>query len=220
MAKKVLILGGEGNACIIAHAMLDANKRGYDEWECVGLLNDGVPKGTIIDSFEVKGDIKHDIYKFLNEGYYFINTIYRIDGQSERLAMFESLSIPDDRLAIFVHPMAYIASNVQLSPGCVVMPQVAISSNTKLGKGTLVMVCASIGHDTVINDYCHIAAQACVGSFLQMGKGVHVGLNATIREHLTIGNYATIGMGAVVTKNIGEKEIWAGNPATFLRLAK
>ena len=220
MSKKVLILGGEGNATIIANAMLDANLRGFDEWVCEGLLNDGVPVGTVIDSFEVKGNIKEDIYKYLDEGYYFINTIYRIDGQKERLDMFEGLNIPDDRLATFVHPLAYVAPNVKLGPGCVVMPQVAMSSNTVLGKGTLVMVSASIGHDNVISEYCHIAANACVGSFLKMGRGVHVGLNATIREHLTIGDYATVGMGAVVTKNIGDSEIWAGNPAKFLRMAK
>jgi len=27
-------------------------------------------------------------------------------------------------------------------------------------------------------------------------------------------------MGAVLTKNVGEKEIWAGNPAKFLRMAQ
>ena len=54
---------------------------------------------------------------------------------------------------------------------------------------------------------------------LSVGKGVHIGLNSTIREHITIGDFATIGMGAVLTKNVGEKEIWVGNPAKFLRKA-
>jgi acetyltransferase-like isoleucine patch superfamily enzyme len=65
-----------------------------------------------------------------------------------------------------------------------------------------------------------VAAQACVGAKLKVGKGVHFGLNCTVRENLTIGDYATIGMGAVLTKNVGEKEIWAGNPAKFLRMAE
>ena len=81
------------------------------------------------------------------------------------------------------------------------------------------MVGATMGHDNVVGDFCHIAAQACVGSYLKIGKGVHIGLNATVRENLTIGDYATLGMGAVLTKNIGESEIWAGNPARFLRKA-
>ena len=82
------------------------------------------------------------------------------------------------------------------------------------------MVASTIGHDDIIGDFCHIAAQSCVGAFLNVGKGVHIGLNSTIREHLTIGDYATIGMGAVLTKNVGEREIWAGNPAKFLRMAE
>lgn len=219
-SKKVLILGGEGNGGVIANAIADSNKRGCHEWECVGFLNDGVEVGTIIDSFPVVGNIKNDIYRFLAEGYYFINTIFRIDGQNDRISMFENLNIPVDRLATFIHPLSYIAPNVELGPGCVIMPFVAISSNTKLGKGCIVMVSASIGHDNIINDYCHIAAQACVGSFLKVGKGVHIGLNATIREHLSIGDGATLGMGSVLTKDIAEKEIWIGNPARFLRTAK
>ena len=171
----------------------------------------------MIDSFEVRGSIKDDLQKFISQGYYFINTILRIDGQSERINMFENLGIPNSQLATFIHPTAYIAPNVKLGAGCVIMPLVAISSNTIFGKGCIVMVSATVGHDNVIGDYCHIAAQACVGACLKIGNGVHIGLNSTIRENLIIGDYSTLGMGAVLTKNIGNKEIWAGVPARFLR---
>ena len=217
MRKKILILGGEGNGGVIANAILDANNRGYNEWICEGYLNDRYPIGAMIDSFEVRGSIKDDLQKFISQGYYFINTILRIDGQSERINMFENLGIPNSQLATFIHPTAYIAPNVKLGAGCVIMPLVAISSNTIFGKGCIVMVSATVGHDNVIGDYCHIAAQACVGACLKIGNGVHIGLNSTIRENLIIGDYSTLGMGAVLTKNIGNKEIWAGGPARFLR---
>ena len=217
MRKKILILGGEGTGGVIANAILDANNRGYNEWICEGYLNDRYPIGAMIDSFEVRGSIKDDLQKFISQGYYFINTILRIDGQSERINMFENLGIPNSQLATFIHPTAYIAPNVKLGAGCVIMPLVAISSNTIFGKGCIVMVSATVGHDNVIGDYCHIAAQACVGACLKIGNGVHIGLNSTIRENLIIGDYSTLGMGAVLTKNIGNKEIWAGVPARFLR---
>ena len=135
MSKKVLILGGEGNATIIANAMLDANNRGYQEYVCCGLLNDGNPIGTIIDSFEVIGSIKNDFKRFLDEGYYFINAILRIDGNRERIQMVEDLNIPEDRLATFVHPTAYVAPNVKLSPGCVIMSYICrIQNQTTFAK--------------------------------------------------------------------------------------
>lgn len=220
MSKKVLILGGEGNGGVIANAIKDANNRGYKEYEVVGYLNDRYEKGTIIDSFPVVGNIREDIKTYIEKGFYFINAILRIDNQEERLCYFNSLGIPDNQLATFVHPTAYVAPNVKLGPGCVIMPLAAISSNTIFGRCCIVMVAATIGHDNKIGDFCHIAAQACVGAVLQIGKGVHIGLNATIRENLIIGNCSTIGMGTVLTKNVGEKEIWIGNPAKFLRFAK
>ncbi len=216
--RKVAILGGQGNAAVVAAAIEHARRMGATDLEVAGFLNDRVPVGEKIDLFPVIGKVS-DAQRLLAEGYWFINTIFRIDGNRERIAMFEQLGIPDDRLATFVHPMAYVAPSVELGPGCVVLPQVAMSPGSRLGKGCMMMVGATMGHDNEVGDFCHIAAQACVGSYLKIGKGVHIGLNATVRENLAIGDYATLGMGAVLTKNIGEEEIWVGNPARFLRMA-
>ncbi len=219
MSRKVVILGGLGNGVVVANAIEHARGMGGTDLEVAGLLNDRTPVGEKIDLFPVIGTL-HDAQRLLDEGYWFINTILRIDGNRERISLFESLGIPDERLATFVHPMAYVAPSVQLGPGCVIMPQAAMSPGTRLGKGSIMMVGATMGHDNEIGDFCHISANACVGSYLHVGRGVHVGLNATIREGLTIGDFATVGMGAVLTKNIGDGEIWVGNPARFLRMAE
>ena len=50
-----------------------------------------------------------------------------------------------------------------------------------------------------------------------IGNDVWIGERATILSGLTIGDGAVIGGGSVVTKNIGSYEIWAGNPARFIR---
>ena len=219
MNRKVAILGGQGNAAVVAAAIEHARRMGATDLEVAGYLNDRVPVGEKIDLFPVIGKIE-DAQRLLAEGYWFINTIFRIDGNRERIAMFENLGIPDDRLATFVHPMAYVAPSVELGPGCVIMPNVSMSPATKLGKGCLMMAGSMMGHDNVVGDFCHIAAQAAVGSYMKIGKGVHIGLNATIHEYMTIGDYATLGMGAVLKHDIGEGEIWAGNPARFLRMAE
>ena len=50
-----------------------------------------------------------------------------------------------------------------------------------------------------------------------IGNDVWIGERATILSGLTIGDGAVIGGGSVVTKNVGPYEIWAGNPARFIR---
>lgn len=219
MSRKVAILGGVGNATVVAAAIEHARRMGATDLEVAGFLNDREPIGKTLDLFPVIGRVD-DVRRLLDEGYWFINTILRIDGNRERIAMFEALDLPDDRLATFVHPMAYVAPSVQLGPGCIIMPNVSMSPATRLGRGCLMMAGAMMGHDNVVGDFCHIAAQAAVGSYLRIGKGVHIGLNATIHEGFTIGDYATLGMGSVLKHDIDEGEIWAGNPARFLRMAK
>ncbi len=46
---------------------------------------------------------------------------------------------------------------------------------------------------------------------------VWIGLNSVIMSGVTISNGAVVGANSVVTKNIGPYEIWAGNPAKFIK---
>lgn len=44
-----------------------------------------------------------------------------------------------------------------------------------------------------------------------------VGAGSIVLKGVTIGENAIVGAGSVVTKSIPANEIWAGNPATFVR---
>ena len=50
-----------------------------------------------------------------------------------------------------------------------------------------------------------------------IGNDVWIGDRAIIKAGVTIGNGSIVGMGAVITKNVGDYEIWAGNPAKLIR---
>ena len=220
MDQKVIIVGGVGNGTVIAQAIVEANRRGFNDLKMAGYLNDRTPVGDDIQGFPVMGTVtKESVAKFSAEGYKFIYVIYRIDGQEERIQLFHEIGLNETNLATFVHPLAYVAPDVIIEPGVVIMPYAMISAAVHLCMGTLIMTGATVGHDTVIGPNGHVASQAVVGAYLKIGKGVHVGLNSCIREELTIKDYATVGMGAVLTKNVGDKEIWVGNPAKFLRKA-
>ena len=44
-----------------------------------------------------------------------------------------------------------------------------------------------------------------------------IGAHAIILKGVTIGEGSVIGAGSVVTKSVPDGEIWAGNPAVFIR---
>jgi acetyltransferase-like isoleucine patch superfamily enzyme len=48
-------------------------------------------------------------------------------------------------------------------------------------------------------------------------KGASIGSGATILSNLTVGQNAIVGAGSVVTKDVPDNAIVAGNPAKFLR---
>ena len=50
-----------------------------------------------------------------------------------------------------------------------------------------------------------------------IGNDVWIGSSCRIKGGVTIGDGAVIGMGSVVTKDVPPYEIWAGNPAKFIR---
>ena len=48
-------------------------------------------------------------------------------------------------------------------------------------------------------------------------RGAFIGAHSIILKGVTIGEESVIGAGSVVTKNIPDREVWAGNPAKFIK---
>lgn len=52
---------------------------------------------------------------------------------------------------------------------------------------------------------------------ISIGNNVFIGGFSIVLKGVTIGNGAIIGAGSVVAKNIPSNEVWAGNPARFIK---
>ncbi|PQQ29158.1 UDP-3-O-(3-hydroxymyristoyl)glucosamine N-acyltransferase [Photorhabdus hindustanensis] len=111
--------------------------------------------------------------------------------------------------------------------GVIIGENVEIGSNTCISRGTL--------SDTIIEDYakidnlvhiahnCHIGRGAFIIACAEISGGVHignnawVGPNASIIQKKNIGNSSLIGIGAVLTKDVPDSTVFAGNPAKKIR---
>lgn len=52
---------------------------------------------------------------------------------------------------------------------------------------------------------------------IEIGENAYLGCNTIVCKPVKIGANAIIGAGSIVTKDIPENEVWAGNPARFIR---
>jgi len=62
-----------------------------------------------------------------------------------------------------------------------------------------------------------VSIEGAMSRPIVIGDDVLIGANSIILKGATIGDRSIIGAGSVVTQNIPPDEIWAGNPARFIR---
>jgi len=124
----------------------------------------------------------------------------------------------------------------EIGDDCFIGPFVEIQRNVRIGKYCRVQSHAFICELVSIGDYCFIShGVKFVNDLFSLGKpaggdrslwrptrvGSHVsiGTNATILP-VTIADNVVIGAGSVVTKDLLEPGVYAGNPARLLRSFK
>tara|TARA_B100001057_G_C22869807_1_gene958245 strand:- start:6156 stop:6773 length:618 start_codon:yes stop_codon:yes gene_type:complete len=95
--------------------------------------------------------------------------------------------------------------------------EIIIGNNVKIGSG-------SILHDSDHHSLNPESRKNTIldrkntnHSKLKIENNVFIGANCTILKGVTVGDSAVIGANSVVTKDIGPSEIWAGNPARFIK---
>ena len=120
-----------------------------------------------------------------------------------------------------------IGTFVEIQKGAKIGKNCKISSHTFICEGVILEDNVFIGHNvTFINDKYPMATNtegklqteenwSVVSTLVE--EGASIGSSVTILCGVTIGAGALVGAGSFITKDIPPGEIWAGNPARFLR---
>lgn len=90
-------------------------------------------------------------------------------------------------------------------------------SDTIIKSGVKTDNLVHIAHNCIIGENAIITACAELSGGVTLGENVWVGPNASILQKVKVGNNSLIGIGAVLTKDVPDRCVFAGNPAKKIR---
>jgi len=111
-----------------------------------------------------------------------------------------------------------IGNNVGISSSTIVARSlISIGDNVKIGGNTVIY--DTDFHSLLLNERIKINENYDLAASLPViiNDGVFIGAHTTVLKGVEIGKNSIIGACSVVTKNIPENQIWAGNPAKFIK---
>jgi UDP-2-acetamido-3-amino-2,3-dideoxy-glucuronate N-acetyltransferase len=113
---------------------------------------------------------------------------------------------------------AQIGDNCKFTAYCEIRENVIVGNNCKFGSRCTISANAIIGNNVIIK-YAFVLtdtpnletdSKKVVGT---ISDGVLIGANVTLMPGFSIGKNSIIGACSQVRSNVGENEIWFGNPA-------
>ncbi len=114
----------------------------------------------------------------------------------------------------FVGPFVEVQKGAQIGKRCRIQSHAFLCELVTIGDDCFISHGAMFINDLFVEG--RPAANRSLWRPTKLGNGVSVGTNASILP-VTICDKAVIGAGAVVTKDITEPGVYAGNPARLLR---
>jgi sugar O-acyltransferase (sialic acid O-acetyltransferase NeuD family) len=212
----LVIVGAGGFGRETAQAVHAINQHG-GSWRLLGFLDDDPAQAsTSVDGTPILGG--RDEIRRLPDASVVVCT-GRPGDYLSRARIVVGLELPAARYATIVHPTAVVSASSSIGPGCVLLAHVVLTAAVRIGAHVAIMPQVVLTHDDVVEDFATLASGVRLGGSVHVGRAAYLGAGALVREGRRVGSCALVGMGAIVTRDIPAREIWAGTPARYLKVA-
>ena len=204
---KVYIIGAGGHGEVVWDTL---GELGYSP---IGFLDDAYPESTSVSSKPVLGKVS--LAKEL-EGLF----VVAIGDNLIRRKIVSKLNFPDERYLTVIHPTAFVAKDVKIGAGTMIIAHSVINARSVIGKHVIVNTSASLDHHNFIEDFTHIAPGTHTGGNVKIKECAFVGIGVSVIPDKTIGKWATVGAGSVVIEDVPDYVTVVGVPAKIIKTKK
>ena len=125
--------------------------------------------------------------------------------------------VPTERLAILIHPSASVSTTASIAHGSVVLQNAVIGTSARLEEGCIVNSGAIVEHECVLHAYSSLGPGSTLGGRTRIGGRSAVSIGATVAHGLDIGNDTIVGASAYVHRDLPDRVVAYGIPATVRR---
>lgn len=205
--KKLIVVGGGGFAKEVIWLAHDCGYHVY------GVLDDDIQMhGKFILDVPVLGCVSNW------SSYLDCEFIVAIGSPRTRKLVVDKMNaLGTPEFATLIHPSVIKSNKVTFDRGCMVCAGMVFTVEITVGKHCIFNINGTVGHETNVGNYVTIAPIVAISGNVNLQDCVEVGTGASIRQGITLSKGAMLGMGGVLTKNIPENFIYAGNPAKPLK---
>lgn len=187
------------------------------DYVIAGFFNDLEPVGKVLNGIPVLGG-RNDVLKAYEDGK-FDEMIIAIGYKhfSLRKGLFEEFDAKGIPFGRIIPGDISPAAGDRIGRGTVLLPGCVLDKNVRIGNNVFLNIGCAIAHDTTIGDHSFLSPRVAIAGFVRIGECCNIGINTTIIDNITIGNDVQTGGGTVVIKDLPEKGVYVGNPATRIR---
>ena len=209
--KLLAIIGaGDLGQLIAYHASLKS------DFKVVGYYDDSRPKGQLVNSFPVLGDLS-EIDDHFEKGLFSCLMIgIGYNHMAFRRSCFVNFKskIP---FASIVHDSVIVDSSANLGEGVFILPGCVLDQNVTIGENVLLNTGCVIAHDSIVKSHSFLSPAVAMAGKSIVGESCIIGINTTIIDNVTISDEIRTGGGSVVIENLDRKGLYVGVPARFKR---
>ncbi|MBU6210335.1 MAG: NeuD/PglB/VioB family sugar acetyltransferase [Planctomycetes bacterium] len=139
---------------------------------------------------------------------------------ADRIAIAALMRSVGLALPVIAHPTASISSTARIADGCHVLANAVVAADADLGEMTIVNNGAVVDHECRLGRGVHVAPGSTLCGCVQVEDEVLIGAGAVVLPRLRIGRGAVVGAGSVVTRDVPDRVVVQGVPATQRSLTR